>query len=1553
MISASGVESPPTDPVAPLHVPAASLHTPNGSLSGASLVQVAPLPLTTDFHAGKVLELGAMPPAPTQEREETYIPVALARAQLGKVVADMHAMKAEQVQKLNEILAHYRTIENDTRERHDARVRALKARAETKLKESRDQCVQLEQAGALREERHVREKQTLVAEQEKQRLELRDAHEVWRQEVECALQAHEDEFTREQKAALSEIARVSRVAAFAGEKAQQQLWNELQLCSEDALGQAMRVDEQLQRARSDMETQHQAFLSHEAKLRSHFAANLQVERFVYTLIDSVVDTKQQVAEAKRAENLQAKLRDLEAKAKAAGSREEILARRLQAARTRFDFIEAQAVRETVELLVHAVAVTFEGASGQAPPATSDAPTQTQNSEEEPKAAAESIDTATKVTTEVPTLPLDKTKYESDVEVARERNIALVRSKAALHEAKEQLETLTRAKKTAKNAVKTWLAAFQDQYGREPTIEEKAQVKDKYLAFKEAENAFSTQKTNVQVLKQQHRELALRIDASSRWVALGSAVVKSPRTGRVAEVHQGGEGDEEVPVHDGTSCRSASDKSSRPVSQADSRLPSATVSTKDFGVEAIVPTTDSGTDASSADFQGEAVAALEKELQELRSQLAVATTSQPAAAQSQDKPSVHNSSIPATPAEPTTSAVRSQRFQAVPASSTNEFSDTAEEPSSLKLASQPDADQEVDQVAVEQRALKEEAVAREEESDRHQQQQRRALQEEIAGLSREIDARRAEKTRLEAEIEQLRLHLELSEARDGELFPPSDAKPGDAGRNVDVDDDKALGDFDAKAGDDFETGEQEDEYDEEEFEAAPAEAKDDEDESVERGVDDEKDAPEEDEGQDVTEDAARSLHLVQAIADAVARGKAQFNRGDKAKCYQTYAKCADKVIAELQALHDKQRRQLAPALKRVLVESARLPPARGPQTLRKQLDLVRENCEQWLNAREEQAAARLAQQDARKEANAAAAAVRKQQMLETKQKQQSDEKKAHKKKSSPPQSSGAAPAAGGGKALEEAKQKLRALEAKAKGDRVKISQLEAALAKAETQLASGGGGGSGNAGGNGSAASDRRVADMEKKHKKALDDSEKAAKKEVAALAQQLQAAQRASQELQEQAAALQKELGVAGGRAKQLGQLEAEVTQLRDQAALVAPLSTELREAKALYATLETSYREEQALRKKYYNQIEDMKGKIRVYARCRPMSGSENERGCTTCVKFVDEFSLEVSGGNRAAKTFAYDQVFPPAISQVQVFEDTKNLLQSAVDGYNVCIFAYGQTGSGKTFTMTGVENDPGLSPRAIHHLFQLAEEGKANFTVNFQATMLELYNDTLIDLFHLVDGGGAHDTKLEIKKNEKGMVIVQNATLKKCTSPEQTLKLFEAANKKRQVGATKMNAESSRSHSIFSLLVESYNKTTKATTIGKLSLVDLAGSERAGKTGATAERLKEAQAINKSLSALGDVISALSTNEKFIPYRNNKLTQLMQDSLGGNAKTLMFVNISPADYNQEETATSLTYASRVKLITNNANKNSESEQVNRLKAIIKQLRAGKADVDLEGVLD
>merc|ERR1712070_1332172 len=226
--------------------------------------------------------------------------------------------------------------------------------------------------------------------------------------------------------------------------------------------------------------------------------------------------------------------------------------------------------------------------------------------------------------------------------------------------------------------------------------------------------------------------------------------------------------------------------------------------------------------------------------------------------------------------------------------------------------------------------------------------------------------------------------------------------------------------------------------------------------------------------------------------------------------------------------------------------------------------------------------------------------------------------------------------------------------------------------------------------------------------------------------------------------------------------------------------------------------------------------------------------------------------------------------------------------------------------------------------------------------AYFVELYNDQVVDLLWKLENRTAKGDgpKLDIKVDSKKMVFVKNVTMKSVGSPSDLMELFNAGNDMRHGGATKMNAESSRSHSIFSILVESYNTTTKKTSVGKLSLVDLAGSERLKKTGATKQQQQEANSINKSLSALGDVISALSNNEKFIPYRNNKLTQLMQDSLGGNAKTLMFVNFSPADYNAEETAGPLTYASRVKNIKNKAEKGIDSKEVKMLKAQIRELQ-------------
>ncbi|KAL3612797.1 hypothetical protein D5086_003817 [Populus alba] len=387
-------------------------------------------------------------------------------------------------------------------------------------------------------------------------------------------------------------------------------------------------------------------------------------------------------------------------------------------------------------------------------------------------------------------------------------------------------------------------------------------------------------------------------------------------------------------------------------------------------------------------------------------------------------------------------------------------------------------------------------------------------------------------------------------------------------------------------------------------------------------------------------------------------------------------------------------------------------------------------------------------------------------------------------------------------------------------------------------------------------------------------------------------------------------------------------------------------------AELEVLYKEEQVLRKRYFNTIEDMKGKIRVFCRLRPLSEkeiSEKDRGLLTS---TDEFTVEHPWKDDKAKQHIYDRVFDGNATQEDVFEDTRYLVQSAVDGYNVCIFAYGQTGSGKTFTVYGSEGNPGLTPRATSELFKILRRDSNKFSFSLKAYMVELYQDTLVDLLLPKN---MKRLKLDIKKDSKGMVSVENVTVVSITTFEELKNIIQRGSDRRHTSGTQMNEESSRSHLILSIVIESTNLQTQSVARGKLSFVDLAGSERIKKSGSSGSQLKEAQSINKSLSALGDVISALSSGGQHIPYRNHKLTMLMSDSLGGNAKTLMFVNVSPAESNVDESYNSLMYASRVRSIVNDPSKNVSSKEVARLKKLVAHWKeqAGKRgdDDDLEDI--
>ena len=379
---------------------------------------------------------------------------------------------------------------------------------------------------------------------------------------------------------------------------------------------------------------------------------------------------------------------------------------------------------------------------------------------------------------------------------------------------------------------------------------------------------------------------------------------------------------------------------------------------------------------------------------------------------------------------------------------------------------------------------------------------------------------------------------------------------------------------------------------------------------------------------------------------------------------------------------------------------------------------------------------------------------------------------------------------------------------------------------------------------------------------------------------------------------------------------------------------------------LEEKYTSEVTLRRRYFNMLEDLKGKIRVYARTRPLTEIETSQNQQAILATPDEFTCSHPWrGEKKDRSYEFDEVFPANSTQEQVFEDTKYLVQSAMDGYNVCIFAYGQTGSGKTFTIYGDDANPGLTPRAIAEVMRCVHRDSNKSSVKMECYMLELYRDDLIDL--LLPVGTSDAPRLDIKKDKKGWVTVPNATVVPVTSEGEIIEVIQTGLKVRKTAGTKMNVESSRSHLIFSLVMETTDLQTGALTKGKLSFVDLAGSERVKKSGAEGDTLKEAQAINKSLSALGDVISALASEQQHIPYRNHKLTMLMSDSLGGNAKTLMFVNVSPTDGNVEETQNSLTYATRVRTIKNDNGKSVESKEVQNLRQQVAHWRQKAGEIE------
>ncbi|KAH9921726.1 kinesin-domain-containing protein [Epithele typhae] len=410
-----------------------------------------------------------------------------------------------------------------------------------------------------------------------------------------------------------------------------------------------------------------------------------------------------------------------------------------------------------------------------------------------------------------------------------------------------------------------------------------------------------------------------------------------------------------------------------------------------------------------------------------------------------------------------------------------------------------------------------------------------------------------------------------------------------------------------------------------------------------------------------------------------------------------------------------------------------------------------------------------------------------------------------------------------------------------------------------------------------------------------------------------------------------------------------------------ADLAVQLERATKRVEELEREAREGESVRRKLHNMVQELKGNIRVFCRVRPVLRSDIlpatlVASTSSDVDFegtaspdpekeadlreeamaqlaypdrLDHKEIVVKASSESATgqerkeewQFSFDRVFEPHSTQGEVFEEISQLAQSCTDGYNVCVFAYGQTGSGKSFTMEGGSSEAaaGMIPRAVEQVFRVAEELKTKgWQYKMEGQFLEIYNETINDLL----GKGEFDKKKhDIKHDTKtGRTTVTDVNVVKLSSPSQVRTLLSVAQGRRTVAATLMNERSSRSHSVFTLRIRGENALTGESCEGSLNLVDLAGSERLEKSGAGADkdRLKETQSINKSLSALGDVIAALGEKgegkgDKHIPYRNSKLTYLLQNSLSGNSKTLMFLNLSPLATHLNESLCSLRFATKV----------------------------------------
>lgn len=314
---------------------------------------------------------------------------------------------------------------------------------------------------------------------------------------------------------------------------------------------------------------------------------------------------------------------------------------------------------------------------------------------------------------------------------------------------------------------------------------------------------------------------------------------------------------------------------------------------------------------------------------------------------------------------------------------------------------------------------------------------------------------------------------------------------------------------------------------------------------------------------------------------------------------------------------------------------------------------------------------------------------------------------------------------------------------------------------------------------------------------------------------------------------------------------------------------------------------------------------------RFRPLNESEVNRGDKYIAKFQGEDTVVI-----ATKPYAFDRVFQSNTSQEQVYNDcAKKIVKDVLEGYNGTIFAYGQTSSGKTHTMEGKLHDPegmGIIPRIVQDIFNYIYSMDENLEFHIKVSYFEIYLDKIRDLLDV------SKTNLSVHEDKNRVPYVKGCTERFVCSPDEVMDTIDEGKSNRHVAVTNMNEHSSRSHSIFLINVKQENTQTEQKLSGKLYLVDLAGSEKVSKTGAEGAVLDEAKNINKSLSALGNVISALAEGSTYVPYRDSKMTRILQDSLGGNCRTTIVICCSPSSYNESETKSTLLFGQRAKTIKN-----------------------------------